>query len=144
MPAARSRSTSPGAGYGPARSRSLTLYTRASYIISDIIRAMTPGQLLREARRRHGVTQTQLATRARTSQAAISRIERDLVSPGVGTLSSLLAMLNERLVVAAEPIDWGHDRSLLRENLNFTPEQRIERQAVWSRGMRRIQRAARR
>ena len=36
------------------------------------------------------------------------------------------AMLNERLVVAAEPIDWGHDRTLLRENLTFTPEQRIE------------------
>jgi transcriptional regulator with XRE-family HTH domain len=104
---------------------------------------MTPGQLLREARRRHGVTQTQLATRSRTSQAAISRIERGLVSPGVGTLGSLLAMLNERLVVAVEPIDWGHDRSLLRENLSFTPEQRIERQAAWSRGMRRIQRAAR-
>src|SRR5437762_117827 len=35
---------------------------------------MTPGELLRQARRRHGLTQQQLAARARTSQAAVSRI----------------------------------------------------------------------
>ena len=49
---------------------------------------MTPGELLRDARRRHGLTQGQLAARARTSQAAISRIERGLVSPSVETLAS--------------------------------------------------------
>lgn len=105
---------------------------------------MTAGQLLREARRRHGLTQQQLAARARTSQAAISRIERDLVSPSVATLASLLDLMGEELELSTHEIDYGHDRTLLRQNLALTPEQRIERQASWSRGMRGLQRAARR
>jgi ribosome-binding protein aMBF1 (putative translation factor) len=62
----------------------------------------TAGELLRETRRRHGLTQRQLAARARTSQAAISRIERGLVSPTVDMLARLLWMMNEQLVLEAE------------------------------------------
>jgi transcriptional regulator with XRE-family HTH domain len=105
---------------------------------------MSPGQLLREARRRHGVTQEQLAARARTSQAAISRIERDVVSPSVSTLATLLALLGEELELTASPIDYGHDRTLIAMNLEHAPGARIERQAQWSRGMREIQRSVRR
>jgi transcriptional regulator with XRE-family HTH domain len=86
---------------------------------------MTPGQLLRDARRRHGVTQEQLAARARTSQAAISRIERDLVSPSVSTLATLLDLLGEELELAATPIDYGHDRTLIRRNLEMSVSERI-------------------
>lgn len=78
---------------------------------------MSAGQLLRDARVRHGLTQTQLAIRARTSQAAISRIERGLVSPTVETLQKLLAMVNEELALDARRIDWGHDRTLNRSSL---------------------------
>jgi transcriptional regulator with XRE-family HTH domain len=87
---------------------------------------MTAGQLLREARERHGLTQKQLAIRARTSQAAISRIERGLVSPTVETLEKLLAMVNEELVLEARALDWGHDVTLLQQNLRRTPAERIE------------------
>jgi transcriptional regulator with XRE-family HTH domain len=87
---------------------------------------MTPGDLLREVRRRHGLTQRQLAARARTSQAAISRIERDLVSPSVATLATLLDLMGEELTIAAEPIDYGHDRTLLRQNLERSVEERID------------------
>ena len=87
---------------------------------------MTAGELVRAARQRHGLTQKQLATRARTSQAAISRIERGLVSPSVETLEKLLAMVNEELVLAARAIDWGHDVTLLRQNLQRTPAERLE------------------
>ncbi|MGH3023428.1 MAG: helix-turn-helix domain-containing protein [Gaiellaceae bacterium] len=104
---------------------------------------MTPGRLLREARRRHGVTQEQLAARARTSQAAVSRIERGLVSPSVSTLATLLDLLGEELELSATPIDYGHDRTLTEVNLRFTPEERIERQAQWSRGMKELQSGAR-
>jgi transcriptional regulator with XRE-family HTH domain len=104
---------------------------------------MTPGELLRAARSRHGVTQEQLAARARTSQAAISRIERGVVSPSVATLAALLDLLGEELELGAREIDYGHDRALLRANLRHSPEERIERQASWSRGMREIQGAAR-
>ncbi len=86
---------------------------------------MTPGRLLRDARRRHGVTQEQLAARARTSQAAISRIERDLVSPSVSTLATLLDLLGEELELAATPIDYGHDRTLIRRNLEMSVSERI-------------------
>ena len=104
---------------------------------------MDVGELLREARRRHGLTQKQLAIRARTSQAAISRIERGLVSPTLETLRKLLAMMNEELVLDAKPIDWGHDLTLLRASLDRSPEQRIRRQAAWSRGMKRLRDAGR-
>ena len=87
---------------------------------------MTSGQLLREARRRHGLSQQQLADRARTSQAAISRIERDLVSPSVATLSTLLDLMGEELTLNAEPIDYGHDRTLLQQNLRRTVAERLE------------------
>lgn len=86
---------------------------------------MTAGQLLREARDRHGLTQKQLAIRARTSQAAISRIERGLVSPTVETLEKLLAMVNEELVLEARAIDWGHDRTLNEINLRLTVDRRL-------------------
>jgi transcriptional regulator with XRE-family HTH domain len=105
---------------------------------------VTPGELLREARRRHGVTQGQLAARARTSQAAISRIERDVVSPSVGTLATLLDLLGDELELSSTQIDYGHDGTLIASNLRFTPEQRIDRQAEWSQGMKEFQGAARR
>jgi transcriptional regulator with XRE-family HTH domain len=104
---------------------------------------MTTGEFLREARRRHGLTQEQLAARARTSQAAISRIERGLVSPTVDTLATLLDLMGEELSLGAEPIDYGHDRPMIQNNLQHSPEERIERHASWSRGMRELQRAFR-
>jgi len=86
---------------------------------------MTAGELLRAARERHGLTQKQLAIRSRTSQAAISRIERGLVSPTVETLEKLLAMVNEELVLDARPIDWGHDVTLNRGALQRTVAERV-------------------
>ena len=71
------------------------------------------------------MTQKQLAARAGTSQAAISRIERDVVSPSVATLAHLLYLLGEELELGANPVDWGHDVSLIRTNLERTPAQRV-------------------
>jgi transcriptional regulator with XRE-family HTH domain len=88
--------------------------------------SLTAGSLLRNVRHRHGLTQAQLAARARTSQAAISRIERDLVSPSVATLAELLDLMGEELVLQADPIDYGHDRTLIRQNLARSVDQRIE------------------
>ena len=91
---------------------------------------MTSGQLLRTVRLRHGLTQRQLAMRARTSQAAISRVERDLVSPTVTTLASWLDLMGEELTLDAEPIDYGHDRTLNERMLALTPDQRIDHMAA--------------
>lgn len=105
---------------------------------------MTPGELLRGTRRRHGLTQQQVADRARTSQAAISRIERDLVSPSVDTLAGLLDLLGEELTLEARPIDYGHDATLLQQNLAAAVSHRVRRQAAWANTIREIQRGIRR
>lgn len=86
----------------------------------------TPGQLLREARERHGVSQKQLAMRASTTQSAISRIERDRVSPSVGTLRELLYLLGEDLTLGVEERDFGIDRTLNAERLKHSPSERVE------------------
>lgn len=85
----------------------------------------TPGQLLREARERRGVSQARLAIRAGTTQSAISRIERDRVSPTVATLAELLHLLGEDLELSSNPRDFGIDRSQIRERLRSTPQERI-------------------
>src|SRR5438132_13098746 len=105
--------------------------------------AVTTGELLRDVRRRHGLTQAQLAARARTSQAAISRIERDLVSPSVDTLTALLDLMGEELGLDTHAINYGHDRTLLQQNLHRTVTERISHQAAWARKVLEIQRATR-
>lgn len=88
---------------------------------------MTPGEILRDARRRHGVSQQRLAIRAGTTQSVISRIERDHVSPSVETLTELLHMLGEDLVIGTEPRDAGIDRTLNQGSRRLEPDQRITR-----------------
>lgn len=60
--------------------------------------------LLKEARARHGISQRQLALRAKTSQDAISRIERGAESPTLERLTHLLLVLGERLELSAVPL----------------------------------------
>jgi transcriptional regulator with XRE-family HTH domain len=98
------------------------------------------GELLQEVRRRHGTTQAQLAARARTSQAAISRIERRLVSPTIETATHLFDLLGEELRFSSEPAEYGHDRTLLRENLRLSPEERMRRQVAWANRVRTMPR----
>ena len=105
---------------------------------------MTPGQLLREARVRHGLSHERLARRARTSQAAISRIERDVVSPTIATLSELIDHTGEELVLSAQENDWGHDRTLLRTNLRFSPAQRIANTVSVANGIAELRKGMRR
>jgi transcriptional regulator with XRE-family HTH domain len=88
--------------------------------------APTPGELLREARRRRGVSQARLAVRAGTTQSAISRIERDQVSPTVETLRSLLHLLGEDLRLEVAERDFGVDRTTVEERLKLTPSERVD------------------
>ena len=81
---------------------------------------------MREARRRHGVSQARLAVRAGTTQSAISRIERDQVSPTIETLRSLLHLLGEDLELEVSERDSGVDRTMIRERLEMTPADRVD------------------
>ncbi len=63
---------------------------------------MTSGELIRDARRRHGLSQRRLALRSGASQAWISRLERDQVSPSVESLDRLLLVMGESLRMETE------------------------------------------
>jgi transcriptional regulator with XRE-family HTH domain len=91
-----------------------------------------------------GVTQRSLARRAGTTQSAISRIERDHVSPSVETLRSLLNVLGEDLKLTANGRDAGVDRGLVRANLSLTPEERVMRGLGFSEFVSRNRGASRR
>jgi transcriptional regulator with XRE-family HTH domain len=60
---------------------------------------MSAGALLRAVRRRRGLTQTELARRAGTSQPVVSAYEHDRRDPTIATLRRLVAAGGERLVV---------------------------------------------
>lgn len=66
---------------------------------------MDAGALVRERRRAHGLSQHELALRAGTKQATISRIENGHEVPTVRRLEQLLAALGERLELRAVPLD---------------------------------------
>jgi uncharacterized protein len=62
----------------------------------------TAGELIRRVRKSAGITQTELAQRAGTSQAAVARYESGDVSPVVSTLERLLAAGGYRLGLQAD------------------------------------------
>ncbi len=86
-----------------------------------------PGQLLREVRSAYGVSQGELATRANTTQSAISRIESGKVSPAFETMRELLRLLGFDLVLGAEARDAGIDATLNEQNFRFSPSARVQR-----------------
>lgn len=87
----------------------------------------SPGEILRDARRRHGVSQAQLAIRAGTRQSAISRIESGRVSPTFETLRILLDLLGENLTIGSEWPDTGIDLTINEGNLRLSPSNRVDR-----------------
>lgn len=98
------------------------------------------GRFLVEARRRHGLSQAELAELAGMTQTNISRIERDKASPSLRTLNRLLEAMGETLQIAAVPLDApppGGGNAPIRElRADFdelSPDQRIEQAATLSR-----------
>ncbi len=88
--------------------------------------ALEPGQLIRAARLRHGLSQERLARRVGTTQSAISRIEQERVSPTVQTLTELLYLMGEDLVLSSQQRDAGIDRTLIDERLRMSEEERLD------------------
>lgn len=99
----------------------------------------TPGQLLREARVRHELSQEQLAIRAGTTQSAIARIERDRTSPSIKTMTALFQAMEEDFVFGARPRDWGVDLTLNDQTLGYSPTERLEHGLGFSVVVREIQ-----
>lgn len=65
---------------------------------------MDPAHIIRDVRRRQGLTQAQLAQRAGTSQPVISAYEHGRRDPGYETLRKLVEAAGERLRVDAVAI----------------------------------------
>ena len=64
---------------------------------------MNPAELIRAVRRRRGLTQAELALRARTSQPVVSAYEHGRRDPSFTTLAKLIEAAGERLSIDAAP-----------------------------------------
>src|SRR5436190_20914234 len=90
------------------------------------------GELVRNARTRSRISQRELARRAGTSQAAISRIERGLEEPTLERLEQVLAGLGWHPVIELVPIAI-HDAEPRRlyEDARRDPATRLESGFNW-------------
>lgn len=85
---------------------------------------------------RHGLDQAELAARVGMEQPAVSRIERDVVSPSLETLNRLMEGMGETLMLSAVglsgPLPGAGNQSvgeLLADYRDLTPEERLEQAA---------------
>jgi transcriptional regulator with XRE-family HTH domain len=102
-----------------------------------------PGELIRERRLAHGLTQARLALRAGTTQAAVSRLERDELSPTVDTIAGLLAVLGERPVLRSERAAPPDESEHLDAARARSPQERLMLGIGWNRLADEVARAGR-
>lgn len=93
---------------------------------------MGAGDLIREARRREGLTQSALGRRLAVTQPSVARLEAAGDAVSVATLRRAVAALGCRLDLRVTPAPSSIDESLLVENLRLTPGERIARFERWA------------
>ena len=109
--------------------------------------------LIQRARELAALTQGEFATRAHTSQPAVALLEQGGTNPTVETLARLAAAAGFALSVelvplpAPDPVVERYkedvDRTLLRENLRKSINERVRTLAEWQAAGRELQRATR-
>jgi len=99
-------------------------FVKCSYCYA--LSAMTPGALVREARRNAGLTQESLATRLGTTQSAVARLECDVASPRIDTLRRALAACGQELELSSRPRKASIDETLVARMLRIPPGERIK------------------
>jgi transcriptional regulator with XRE-family HTH domain len=82
--------------------------------------------LVREARKRAGLTQAEVAARVGTTQSAVARIESGRVSPSLERLTALVRACGLDIDVRLVPYD-DHDVSIAFQNLELAPGERVTR-----------------
>lgn len=85
---------------------------------------MLGGDLIREARRRAGLSQAALARRLRTSQPAVARWEARRTSPSLETVLRAVRACGFDLRVRMTPLD-RHDVDLALRRLRLSPARRM-------------------
>jgi hypothetical protein len=104
---------------------------------------VNPGQLIRETRERHGLSQQRLARRVGSHQSAISRLEADEVSPSIETLELLMAAMGERLELGCARPTRDYDPLHRRSMATRPPAERLALGASWNRMAGRLAAAGR-
>jgi transcriptional regulator with XRE-family HTH domain len=104
---------------------------------------MDAARVLRQARRRAGLTQRELSARAGVAQSVVGRIETGAVIPRVDTLDRLLAAAGHGLEPVSRP-GRGVDRRLAQGLLELSPAERARVAAQNDRNVMEVSRRARR
>jgi transcriptional regulator with XRE-family HTH domain len=86
---------------------------------------MTPSELVSELRERHGLSQRELAYRARTSQSAIARIEAGTEDVTWTRLRSILAAMGEEPVLDRRRRSSRYDPADLLRERAMAPAERL-------------------
>ena len=99
------------------------------------------GALLQRARADAGLSQAALAAAAGTTQSAIARLEQDESNPTIATLVRCAAAAGYRIEIGLVPAPapdavierYKHDvdRSLLRENIRRSYDERVRSLGEW-------------
>ena len=87
---------------------------------------MRGGQLIREARLRAGLTQTELAERTGRERSVIARWEQGAVSPSIDNLLAVIEACGYDLPLMLVPRDTSQNQTL-DELQKLSPERRVER-----------------
>lgn len=94
---------------------------------------MTAGQLIRRRRLANGLSQAQLALRAGSTQAAISRLEHDELSPTLDTIERLLEVMGEEPEIVVRRRESAVDRPRLAALRRRSPADRLALALSWNR-----------
>lgn len=105
---------------------------------------MKAGPLIREARKRAGLTQREVAERANTSQAAIARYESGASEPTFERLTKLIEACGLELFVHLGKGDDGHDLGLALLNRRLSPDGRVDQMIKLIRFVEEMRHAPRR
>jgi transcriptional regulator with XRE-family HTH domain len=87
---------------------------------------MRGGELIREARTRAGLTQTELSERTGRDRSVIARWEQGLISPPVESLLACVHACGYDIPLVLVPLDESADQEL-RDELRSTPSERVKR-----------------
>ncbi|TVR32884.1 MAG: helix-turn-helix domain-containing protein [Balneolaceae bacterium] len=92
-----------------------------------MIKALNPAELLKEARKRAGLTQRELAERAGRAQPAIAKIESGKTDPSTSTLNALIEAAGFELhaELTVRPVSDSHMLGDVSRILGLTPEERL-------------------
>jgi transcriptional regulator with XRE-family HTH domain len=86
---------------------------------------MTPAELVKSTRERHGLSQRQLAHRAGTSQSAVARVESGKEEVTWSRLRILLLVMGEEPVLDTRPLPGRYDAWDVLEQRALPPATRL-------------------